>query len=224
MLHHVRGSLLEHDGKLPEARAAYERALALDPELAESATNLGLVLARLGDPRRSRALLDALIARHPQADTALRNRGALRLEQGDVGGQADLEAAMALLPDAVLANALAKLCEQRGDRDGAQRWSAEARRLWPRFTLQEREDTRGKRAWIDPAVGRRAAAALHRRAAQGTRATSERRAPAVVAAHEPRVQRHHVHQVAKAELLRARRRRCAAWEAQGGSRKSSHGS
>jgi predicted CXXCH cytochrome family protein len=134
MLHHVRGSLLERAGELPAARAEYERALALDPDLAEAAVNLGPVLARLGEPRAALAQLDRLVERHPLADGALRNRAALRLALGDEpGARGDLEAAMKLLPDAALAQALARLAEQRGDAASARRWSEEARALDPRL-------------------------------------------------------------------------------------------
>ncbi len=133
MYHHVRGSLLERSGRLPEARASYEKALELDPELAEPAVNLGALLARLGEPRAGLEVLDHLLARHPQADTALRNRAIVRLELGDEeGALADLERAQALLPDAELARALAKSYRSLGDTDRARRWEDEARRLDPR--------------------------------------------------------------------------------------------
>jgi tetratricopeptide (TPR) repeat protein len=115
------------------ARAAYAHALELDPELAESTTNLAPLLARLGEARAGRALLDALLARHPLADGAYRNRAVVRLALGDEPGfRADLETAMKLLPDAGLAQALAKHAEQRGDAAGVKRWMEEARRLDPR--------------------------------------------------------------------------------------------
>jgi predicted CXXCH cytochrome family protein len=133
MYHHVRGSLLERAGDPARARAAYERALELDPELVEAAINLGPLHARLGDPARARALLDGLLARHPLADGAYRNRAVVRLNTGDESGfRADLEAALRLLPDAGLAQTLAKFAAQRGDAAAAERWRAEARRLDPR--------------------------------------------------------------------------------------------
>lgn len=133
MLHHVRGSLLEQAGDLAGARAAYERALALDPGLAPAATNLAPLLARAGEPAAGKALLDRVLQHHPLADTAYRNRAVVRLAQGDAAGfRADLESAMKLLPDAELALALARFCEQRGDAAAARRWREEARRLDPR--------------------------------------------------------------------------------------------
>jgi predicted CXXCH cytochrome family protein len=134
MLHHVRGSLYERAGDLRAARVAYEEALSLDPDLAETKTNLAPVLARLGDPRAGLELVDRLLARHPLADTARRNRAVVKLTLDDEpGARADLEAAMKLLPDPALAQALARLAEQRGDAAAAKRWTEEARRLDPRL-------------------------------------------------------------------------------------------
>ena len=134
MLYHVRGSLLEESGDANAARRAYEHALELDPELCESTTNLGPLLAHAGEAAAGKKLLDDLIARHPLADGAWRNRAVVRLALGDEAGcRADLENALKLLPDADLAGALAKLAEQRGDAAGARRWRDEARRLDPRL-------------------------------------------------------------------------------------------
>lgn len=133
MLHHVRGSLLEQAGEVDAARQAYQRALALDPALAASATNLAPLLARAGEAAAGRRLLDELIQRHPLADTAYRNRAVVRLALGDEAGfRADLENAMRLLPDAGLAQALGRVAERRGDTAGAARWREEALRLDPR--------------------------------------------------------------------------------------------
>ena len=133
MLHHVRGSLFERGGDYATARAAYERALALDPELAEAAINLAPVLAHEGQAQQGKDLLDALIRRYPFADTAYRNRAAVRLAlSDDAGFRADVEAAMKLLPDAALAQAYARYLAQRGDAAGERRWNEEARWLDPR--------------------------------------------------------------------------------------------
>ncbi|NOT31226.1 MAG: hypothetical protein HOP15_12335, partial [Planctomycetes bacterium] len=115
-------------------RQAYARALALDPELAASATNLAPLLARAGEAAAGKDLLDRLITGHPLADSAYRNRAVVRLALGDEAGcRADLETAMKLLPDAGLAQALARFAEQRGDTASALRWHEEARRLDPRL-------------------------------------------------------------------------------------------
>lgn len=133
MLHHVRGSLFERAREYEAARASYERALALAPGLADTATNLGPVLAQLGQPAAGKQLLDALLKRHPLADGAYRNRAAVRLALGDEPGfLADLETAMKLNPTPELAQALATYQERKGRAGEVERWRAEARRLDPR--------------------------------------------------------------------------------------------
>jgi hypothetical protein len=132
MYHHVHGSLLEEAGRWEEAERAYRQALTLDRELAESTTNLALVLGRLGRAREGLALLGALVAEHPRAQSALVNRALLKRELGDRAGfEADLEQAQRVLPRAELALELAALCESDGRAAQAARWRAEARRLDP---------------------------------------------------------------------------------------------
>jgi len=132
MFHHVRGALFEGAGRLAEARAAYERALELAPELGESATNLGIVLGRLGEARRGIELLSGFLEAHPRADGVLRNRAVLRQSLGDAeGALADLERAMEFAPDAAVARVIASLYEQRGWADRAAFYRDEARRLDP---------------------------------------------------------------------------------------------
>ena len=130
--HHQRGSLLERAPSGKDAVPAYERALALDPGQVESAVNLGALLARQRRPKEGIALLDALIAKHPFAEGAMRNRALLALQLGDAERFArDLEAAHAVRPQAPLARALAQHWTQRGRKDLAAKWEAEARRLDP---------------------------------------------------------------------------------------------
>jgi hypothetical protein len=134
MLHHVRGSLLERAGELDAARAAYARALELEPGFPPAATNLAPLLARAGRAEEAKDMLNALIHRHPLAAGAWRNRAVVRRALGDeTGPSSDLEQALRLEPDAALANALAGLAEERGDAAAATRWRAEARRLDPRL-------------------------------------------------------------------------------------------
>ncbi len=133
MLQHVRASLFEQAGDVVSARTAYQRALELDPDLAASATNLAPLLARANQAVAAKRLLDGVLQRHPLADGAYRNRAVVRLGLDDeTGFRADLEAAMKLLPDAALAQALLRYAQQRGDSAGVERWRAEARRLDPR--------------------------------------------------------------------------------------------
>ncbi len=135
MFHHVRGALLERAGRHLQARAAYERALELDPELGEAATNLGIVHGRLGDAEQGISVLSELLERHPRADGALRNRALLARALGDEPAfLRDLERALELKPDAAVARALAQAYEARGQADRAAHWNEEARRLDPLAT------------------------------------------------------------------------------------------
>jgi predicted CXXCH cytochrome family protein len=123
MYHHVRAGLLEAAGRPSDARAAYERALALDPSQAASATNLALLEAAAGLAPQGRARLDALLTRHPFAEGALRNRALLRRQAGDLAGaRLDLEAAQRVRADPAVAHALALLCAALGDADASSRW------------------------------------------------------------------------------------------------------
>jgi predicted CXXCH cytochrome family protein len=134
MYHHVRGSLLEEAGKPAEAQVAYERALALDPELGESVTNLGIVLGKLGLAQRGVALLSSFLERYPRSDGVLRNRAVLLQAIGDGAGVLrDLERAQELAPDAALARVLAGIHRQLGHAERAAWFEAEARRLDPLF-------------------------------------------------------------------------------------------
>ena len=132
MYHHVRGLVLEGANRAPEAVASYRAALGLDPELAESASNLGLLLGRLGAVEEAFALLSAIVERHPLADGALRNRALVRRAAGDDRGfLEDLERAMELHPDAAVARALSQAYAERDRLDLARKWSDEALRLDP---------------------------------------------------------------------------------------------
>ncbi|TAJ03995.1 MAG: hypothetical protein EPO68_17295, partial [Planctomycetota bacterium] len=127
MVHHVRAWLLEAAGEHDEARRSYKRALLVDPALDESRINLALVLGRAGKAAEGIALLDDVLARHPFAEGALRNRGVLHEALGDASGaRADLEAAHALFPRAAVARALERLCAASGDASAAARWRAAA--------------------------------------------------------------------------------------------------
>jgi tetratricopeptide (TPR) repeat protein len=51
LIHYNRGVALDHLERLHEAQAAYEAALALDPQLADAHYNLGRLREQLGDAR-----------------------------------------------------------------------------------------------------------------------------------------------------------------------------
>lgn len=73
--HEIEGWLLEQDGRSDEARAAYERALELDPQNVQAATGLGR-LALEQDPEAALVLFDRAAAADPtDVDAA---RGAAR--------------------------------------------------------------------------------------------------------------------------------------------------
>jgi hypothetical protein len=130
MYHHVRAGLLESMGRRAEARRSYEKALALDPVLAVSAINLGLLLGQDGELQAGRQRLDAVLERHPLAVGALRNRAVLRGMEGDgPGALEDLERAFQAKPSAELARVLAGLCRSQGIPERAAQWDGLARQL-----------------------------------------------------------------------------------------------
>ena len=61
------GATAERDVELAQARAAYERALALDPMLAEAHRQLGLLYYAMRDGARARAELEQYLALAPDA-------------------------------------------------------------------------------------------------------------------------------------------------------------
>ena len=132
MYHHLRGSFEERSAKLDNSLRSYERALAIDPSQAETAVNLGLLLGRLSRGAEGIQLLDRVIAAHPKAEGALRNRGALKLAANDGAGfAADVEAAQRIHPIAAVARALSQYYKSAGRDDLAEQWRAEALRLEP---------------------------------------------------------------------------------------------
>ena len=77
-------------------------------------------------------LLSDVLARHPAAVNALRNRAGLRFEVGDLAGfQADLTAAFELQPLVELAEILADWFASRGNASLAEDWRSRARSLAP---------------------------------------------------------------------------------------------
>jgi tetratricopeptide (TPR) repeat protein len=68
--HRARGKVALAAGQLDEARTAFERALALEPDSRVNKLNLGLVLAQLGRRDEARPLLEACLADPALADKA----------------------------------------------------------------------------------------------------------------------------------------------------------
>jgi len=132
MYHHTRGSLLEQADRPDEAAAAYERALQAAPGFPPSAINLGYLYGTRGQRDRGLAVLEEVLALHPEAVNALRNRAALRAEQGDLQGfVGDLTRAFELQPSAEVADILAGFYRDRRDPRQAAEWAARAAGLRP---------------------------------------------------------------------------------------------
>ena len=117
------GTLLAKTGETERARGTFERALALEPQLAEANNDLGALLAQGGDLQAAIAHFRAALASTPDYPDALNNLGyALLLTGHDDEARALYEKALALQPDFPEAlNNLGLLRGRNGDLDGAER-------------------------------------------------------------------------------------------------------
>jgi len=117
------GTLLARSGETVRARTAYERAIALQPDLAEANNDLGALLARGGDLDAAIGRFRAALASTPEYPDALNNLGyALLLIGRDEEARALYEKALALQPDFPEAlNNLGLLFGRAGDMDRAER-------------------------------------------------------------------------------------------------------
>jgi len=116
--HYNLGVTLQQQGRLPEARAEYQRALALRP-FRQAAVNLGVVLEREGDPRAAAAAY-AQAARDFPEDALCRARLAALYRQGGQLDEAWRLAREALLRDpasAVAYRTMIKVAVARNDLD-----------------------------------------------------------------------------------------------------------
>ncbi len=122
------GTLLARSGETARARAAYERALALQPDLAEANNDLGALLAQSGDLDGAIVRFRAALASTPDYPDALNNLGyALLLTGRDAEARALYEKALALQPDFPEAlNNLGLLFGRAGDMDRAERYFRDA--------------------------------------------------------------------------------------------------
>jgi Flp pilus assembly protein TadD/peroxiredoxin len=129
------GTLLLKTGETSKARAAYERALVLEPELAEANNDLGTLLAQDGDLDAAIARFRLALAATPEYPDALNNLGyALLLTGRDAEARALYEQALALQPDFPEAlNNLGLLLGRSGDLDGAERYFRAALERQPRY-------------------------------------------------------------------------------------------
>ena len=122
------GTLLARSGETVRARAAYERALVLQPDLAEANNDLGALLAQAGDLDAAIGRFRAALASTPEYPDALNNLGyALLLTGRDDEARALYEKALALQPDFPEAlNNLGLLFGRAGDMDRAERYFRDA--------------------------------------------------------------------------------------------------
>ena len=94
------GTLLAKSGEPGRARAAYERALAMQPDLSEAMNDLGALLAQGGDLDGAVARFRAALAATPDYPDALNNLGYALLVMGQNEEARRLyERALALQPD-----------------------------------------------------------------------------------------------------------------------------
>ena len=122
------GTLLARGGETSKARAAFEGALALKPDLAEANNDLGTLLARAGDLDGAIGRFRAALASIPDYPDALNNLGyALLLTGRNEEARTLYEKALALQPDFPEAlNNLGLLFGRAGDMERAERYFREA--------------------------------------------------------------------------------------------------
>jgi predicted O-linked N-acetylglucosamine transferase (SPINDLY family) len=112
----VLESALSHhkDGRLSEARALYEKALALDPNNPDAHQLLGVLVYRQGDTEYGLKLLQRAIELDPSNAVARNNLGGvLRAVGQNIAAEREFTEALRLMPDYpdALANRSAVLCD-----------------------------------------------------------------------------------------------------------------
>jgi Tfp pilus assembly protein PilF/peroxiredoxin len=122
------GTLLARSGEPARARAAYERALALQPDLSEALNDLGALQAQAGDLDGAVARFRAALVATPDYPDALNNLGYALLVMGrNEEARSLYERALALQPDFPEAlNNLGLLYGRAGDLDRAERFFRDA--------------------------------------------------------------------------------------------------
>jgi Flp pilus assembly protein TadD len=122
------GTLLARTGEAARARSAYERALVLQPDLAEASNDLGALLAQGADIDGAIVRFRAALAAAPDYPDALNNLGyALLLTGHEAEARTLYEKALALQPDFPEAlNNLGLLLGRAGDLDRAERYFRDA--------------------------------------------------------------------------------------------------
>jgi Flp pilus assembly protein TadD/peroxiredoxin len=122
------GTLLARSRETGRARTAFQRALTLQPDLAEAHNDLGALLAQEGDLAGAIERFRAALAATPEYPDALNNLGYALLLSGHDGEAKGLyEKALALQPDFPEAlNNLGLLYGRAGDLDQAERYFRDA--------------------------------------------------------------------------------------------------
>ncbi len=122
------GTLLAKRGESERARAAFERALALQPDLAEASNDLGALLAQGGELEAGIERFRAALASTPEYPDALNNLGYALLLTGRAPEARILyEKALALQPDFPEAlNNLGLLLGRAGEMEAAERYFRDA--------------------------------------------------------------------------------------------------
>jgi Flp pilus assembly protein TadD len=135
--HMMLGVILEQQGRLAEARAAYEKALGLDSRFAPAANNLAYHLAEHGGDLQ-RALQLARVAREvmPDSPQVADTLGWVHFKLGEYRAAIDLlrESVDRLPANAVVHYHLGLAYAKAGDRLRARQELREALRLDPRFS------------------------------------------------------------------------------------------
>jgi Flp pilus assembly protein TadD/peroxiredoxin len=116
------GSLLVKTGQAQKAKAAYEQALSLQPDLSEASNDLGTLLAQGGDLPGAIEKFRAALAATPEYPDALNNLGYALLLTGQAAEARELyDKALKLQPDFPEAlNNLGLILGRQGDLDRAE--------------------------------------------------------------------------------------------------------
>jgi len=130
--HYNLGVALERQGKLGEARAAYQRALAEKP-LRQAKVNLAVLLEREGDRRGASEAYAAVVRDHPEDGVARARLGALYRESGqlDEAWRLSREALLREPGNPTAYRTMIRVALQRGDADLARLVALRAQKVAP---------------------------------------------------------------------------------------------